>query len=91
MNYLAERGDVPRCYRMVLRNGNADTITKTMKLPYAGSVIHPSMKLEKWLTDIWRLLENGSIKHHPRGFIRMISYGILYSWSLTMLIIPMKL
>lgn len=36
-------------------------------------------------------LGNGSIKHHPRGFIRMISYGILYSWSLTMLIIPMKL
>ena len=47
MNYLSGRGDVPRCYHMVLRNGNADIITKTMKLPHTGTAIHPSMKLEK--------------------------------------------
>lgn len=47
MNYLSARGDVPHCYHMALRNGNADIITKTMKLPHTGTAIHPSAKLEK--------------------------------------------
>lgn len=75
MNYLAERGDVPRCYRMVLRNGNADTITKTMKLPYAGSVIHPSMKLEK-MAD--RYLEALGKWQYKASSKRLYSHDLLW-------------
>lgn len=74
MNYLAGRGDVPRCYRMVLRNGNADTITKTMKLPYAGAVIHPSMKLEKMADRYLEALDKWQYKASSK---RLYSHDLL--------------
>ena len=79
MNYLAERGDVPRCYRMVLRNGNADTITKTMKLPYAGSVIHPSMKLEKMADGYLEALGKWQYKASSK---RLYSHDLLWYFML---------
>lgn len=75
MNYLAGRGDVPRCYRMVLRNGNADTITKTMKLPYAGAVIHPSMKLEKMADRYLEALDKWQYKASSK---RLYSHDLLW-------------
>lgn len=75
MNYLTERGDVPRCYRMVLRNGNADTIAKTMKLPHTGTVPHPSVKLEKmadgYLEDLGKWQYKASSK-------KLYSYDLLW-------------
>lgn len=66
MKYLYQRGDVPKCYSIVLFNENAARIPD-FKVPVQGNAFHPSFDLEPRgdefmdLLDEWKYLE--SSKH----------------------------
>jgi hypothetical protein len=44
--YLAECGDIPRCYTSVLRSDAVVTLLPSLKLDTAGTALHPSKKLD---------------------------------------------
>jgi integrase len=44
--YLAECGDIPRCYTSVLRGDAVVTLLPSLKLNATGTAFHPSKKLE---------------------------------------------